>query len=289
MRRFLPSFLLVVSALTCVAQERVQDLIYHKEGGVAFTMDEFKPAKPNGIAVLWLISGGWFSDHKNITPLYAKPFTNAGITVFEVVHGSQPRYKIHEIQRQISRAVRYVRANAATFRIDPNRIGIAGGSAGGHLSLMAAGTGDDGDVKSPDLVERVSSRVQSVVALFPPVDFLNFGGPDRVPINQAGLSVFKPAFGVDPADPRETILKYLKEISPIYRVTPAFPPTLLIHGDKDFLVPLEQSQKFDAALSTNNVQRRLIVVHGAGHGGAAFLPYFKDMAEWFLTTLPAKK
>ena len=277
-----------LAALLASAQERVRDLVYLKEGGAVFTMDAFRPAKPNGIGVLFVVSGGWFSNHANINSDLAKPFTDRGITLFQVVHGSQPRYKIHEIQRQITRAVRYVRANAATYGVAPDRLGITGGSAGGQLSLMTAGTADDGRADATDPVDRASSRLQAVVALFPPTDFLNFGGSGRVPINEPAMGVFQPAFGVDPKGPRDKILAYLREISPIYRVTPAFPPTLLIHGDKDLLVPIEQSRRFDDALATAKVDHKLIVVTGAGHGGAAFLPSLVDEAEWFLTKLAPK-
>ena len=270
------------------APERVRDLVYLKQGGAAFTMDAFKPEKPNGIGVVLVVSGGWFSDHKSITEAVARPLTDRGITVFEVVHGSQPRYKIDEIERLIVRSVRYVRANAGAYRVDPKRIGITGGSAGGQLSLMAAGLGDDGDPDASDPVDRASSRVQSVVAFFPPTDFLNFGGPGVVPMDAPQMAVFRPAFGVSPDAPREKILAYLKSVSPAYLVTPAFPPTLLIHGDKDPLVPLEQSRSFEAKLKAAGVRTDLVVVPGAGHSGLAFVPYLKNEADWFLATLGPK-
>src|SRR5687767_14087869 len=117
----------------CSSQERVRDVIYMKSGGAAFTMDVFKPKDANGAAVIYLVSGGWFSDHGAINPAFAKSLNDEGFTVFEVVHGSQPRYKIPEIAKQVTRAVRFVRTNAAAYGVDPARLGITGASAGGHL------------------------------------------------------------------------------------------------------------------------------------------------------------
>src|SRR5690242_13866203 len=79
------------------AQSRTEDVIYMKSGGAAFTMDVFKPAKPNKAAVVFMVSGGWVSDHSMLASYgraIEKLFGDAGFTVFEVVHGAQPRYKV---------------------------------------------------------------------------------------------------------------------------------------------------------------------------------------------------
>ncbi len=261
------------------------DLIYLKQGGAAFTMDAFRPAKPNGIAVVSIVSGGWFSDHTGINPGLAKPFTDAGITVFQVVHGAQPRYKIPEIEAQIGRAVRYVRANAAKYGVAPNKIGIFGGSAGGHLSLMSAVLGDDGKPDATDPVEKVSSKPNAIVAFFPPTDMVNFGSPGRMPFKEPKYLVFTGAFPVKPDATAAELTTVAKALSPIYGVTPSFPPTLLIHGDKDDLVPLEQSQKMDEALGKAGVDHKLIVVPGGGHGSPGFVERMGDVVAWFLTKL----
>jgi len=88
--------------------------------------------------------GGWSSSHEFIAPKVAQPLLDRGYTVFAVVHGSNPRFQIPEIFEQMERSVRFIRHNAAVYGIDPNRIGVAGGSAGGHLSLMLATRGGPG-------------------------------------------------------------------------------------------------------------------------------------------------
>jgi len=80
----------------------------------------------------------------------------------------------------MNRSVRYIRYHAKDYGIDPDRIGITGGSAGGHLSLMMGTKPAPADEKSDDPVERTSSRVQAVACFFPPTDFLNYGEPGKI-------------------------------------------------------------------------------------------------------------
>ena len=115
--------------------ERISDLIYAKHDGVALTMDVFKPEKPNGAAVVKIVSGGWNSNHKGISD---GGWPRSGYTTFVVVHGTQPRFHIDEIVADLQRAIRFVRANAEKYGVNPNKIGVTGSSAGGHLSLMLA-------------------------------------------------------------------------------------------------------------------------------------------------------
>ena len=150
---------------------RVADIIYTKHDGVALTMDVFTPAKPNGAAVIKIISGGWNSNHNGISD---GGWTKHGFTTFVVVHGTQPRFHIGEIVGDLQRSVRFIRANAAKFGIDPNKIGVTGGSAGGHLSLMLGTRVLPANPKSKDPVEQVSSEVNAVACFYPPVDFLSW-------------------------------------------------------------------------------------------------------------------
>lgn len=265
LRRLTLSITLFALAATGFAQQHIKDVIYQKREGVALTMDVFKPEKPNGAAVIWVVSGGWVSNHESINPAISQLMNAQGLTVFQVVHGTQPRFVISEINDQIQRAVRFIRTNASTYGVDPNRIGISGASAGGHLSLLAAGLGKPGNPEASDPVDRASSEIQAVVALFPPTDFQNWGKQDYIPINAPALAVFRPAFGLKPNATQEDIKSLAEKISPITHVGSKFPPTLLIHGDKDMLVPLQQSQTFVESLKKANAPHQLIVVPGAGH------------------------
>jgi len=195
------------------AQTRISDVIYMKTGGAAFTMDVFKPARPNKAAVIFMVSGGWISDHsmlKSFGPDIEKLFGNAGFTVFEVVHGAQPRYKVAEIVDQVQTAVRFVHAHATDYGIDTNRVGVTGISSGGHLALMIAG--------SPD------SPVNAVAAISPPTDLANWGKPSFELIDAPQMSVFIPALGIDPKAPKSDTEALLRKLSPITYANPKYPP-----------------------------------------------------------------
>src|SRR5262245_5018581 len=132
---------------------RTQDVVYGRKDGTALTMDVFTPKeKANGAAIVWVMSGGWYSSHDWINPGMPKPFLDRGYTVFAVVHGSQPRYTIPDAVADLQRSIRFIRHNAKRFKIDPDRIGITGGSAGGHLSLMMGAAEAKGNPKAKDAV-----------------------------------------------------------------------------------------------------------------------------------------
>ncbi len=272
---------------------RQSDVIYGRKFGTALTMDIFRPAaKPNGAGVIVVISGGFVSAADNINPLFALPFTNRGYTVFAVLHGSQPRYSIPEIVTDLHRAVRFIRHHAKDYSIDPNRLGIAGASAGGHLSLMMGTAGTQGDPTARDPVDRESSRVQAVACFFPPTDFLNWGKSGDARINPMDhAKPFRPAFDfyevdkdvniwkpvTDPARRREIS----RDISPIYHVTADDAPTLIIHGDADPLVPLQQSEIIVEAFKKAGVDSKLVVKPKAAHGWPTILLDFNTLADWF--------
>jgi acetyl esterase/lipase len=270
------------------APTRVEDVIYGRKFGTALTLDVFKPARPNGIGALWMVSGGWFSSHDNINLGFVKPLTDRGQTVFAIVHGSQPKFSVPEILQDIHRATRFVRYHAREYGVDPDRLGICGGSAGGHLSLMQGTRGAEGDPNAKDPVDRVSSRVQAVACFFPPTDFLNYGKEGQEALTFDLLKPFYVAFGSIPTDPvkRQDLEK---ELSPIYWVTKATPPTLIIHGDADQLVPIQQSQRMMQKLEEAGVPHQLVVRPGKGHGWPTLGEDIPQLADWFEKYLPAGK
>jgi len=289
LRRSLAAFGLLVLATLGTAQERIKDVVYLDKDGQKLTMDVFKPAQPNGTAVIFLVSGGWFSSAASINPLIAKPLSDKGITVFEVVHGVQPKVLVPEIIKELQHAVRFIRTNASTYGIDPKKIGISGGSSGGHLSLMVAGTGDNGDRRAADPVDRASSKVQAVGVYFPPTDFANFGKTGQAAFDIPMLGIFMPAWGVTKDTPRDQINALVDSYSPIKFVNKNFPPTYIIHGDKDTLVPEQQSHIFIEALTKAKVPNVLVIAPGAGHDPLLIVsPQASKMADWFVATLNGK-
>lgn len=288
--------LVVVASATAWAADgdtftRRDDVIYGRKFGMALTMDVFTPKdNANGAAVIWTVSGGWFSAREAINLNFIKQLLDRGYTVFAVMHGSQPKFTIPEAVTDMNLAVRYIRAHAEEFKIDPNRIGISGGSAGGHLSLMVGAAGDAGDPNGKDAVAKTSSRVQAVACFFPPTDFLNYGTPGYAWLNRGPKDAFKAPmdFHVWNAELKifevvddATRLKIAAEVSPITHVSPDDPPTMIIHGDKDFLVPLQQSEVIIEKFKQAGVPCELIVKKGAAHGWAKWDDDMKSIADWF--------
>jgi acetyl esterase/lipase len=147
----------------------------------------------------------------------------------------------------VRRATRYIRLNAKEFGVDPDRIGVCGGSAGGHLSLMLGTSSDDGAKEPLDDVDRASDRVGAVVAYFAPVDLREWVGPNDQ----------FPALEFDP--------QLAESMSPLLHVSPDDAPTLLVHGDQDGLVKLDNSERILAAFQKEKVPCELLVLKGAGH------------------------
>jgi acetyl esterase/lipase len=280
---------------------RTKDVIYGRKYGTVLTMDVFTPKKDaNGAGLIWVVSGGWFSAHEVINPMFVKEFLKRGYVVFAVVHGSQPKYTIPEILEDMHRAVRFIRHHAKEYKIDPERLGIYGASAGGHLSLMQGTAGDKGKPDAKDPIAQASSRVQAVACFFPPTDFLNYGEKGKDALGRGTLVNFKAPFDFRTLDPKsksfvlitdeEKRLAIGRDISPINHVTPDDPPTLIIHGDADKLVPIQQAEIMVAKCKEAGVPTELVVRKGAGHGWVSFLSDFSILADWFDRHLrPAKK
>ena len=271
---------------------REEDVIYARKFGTALTLDVFTPqAEANGAAVVWAVSGGWFSSHEGIRPERIAEFLKRGYTVFAVVHGSQPRFTIPEAIADMQRAVRFVRHNAARWKIDPQRIGITGGSAGGHLSLSIGTRGDDGDPNAKDLVDRASSRVQAVGCFYPPTDFLNYGKPGENAIGRGVLENFKAPFAFLEFDAKARMFRPITDeaeitrigvqISPVTHVTADDAPALIIHGDADKLVPIQQAELIVARYEAVGVASQLVRKPGLAHGWPNMEPDFATIADWF--------
>ena len=250
----------------------VPDVVYGHKDGMALTLTVFKPASNgNGAGVLYVESGGWRSRWRPIEASRSRfdLLLSKGFTVFVVRHGSAPRYNAHEAYGDVQRAVRFVRQYAQTHDVDPDRLGVHGGSAGGQLSLMLGLAADSGDPTAEEELLRGSSQVAAVVAYYPPVDLRpqSQSDGDFPPVTTDSLFY---ANGAIPSAIERFSAVDLEEsvaasISPILHVSSDDPPTMLVHGDADTLVDLNTSQTIHAALQANNVATELIVIDGGKH------------------------
>jgi len=261
--------------------ERTDNLVYRQRQGKELTIDVVRPAHPNGLGVLLLVSGGWKSGKNSFRPWMAAPLLRHGYTIFAVFHLSQPKATVMEINDDMHRAVRFIRHHAREYGVDPNRLGVTGGSAGGHLSLLLA-TRDEPLPKDQqhDAVDRESSAVQAVAIFFPVTDLLNLGDSTENLHDGGPPKSFVKAFG-----PESTNLAVWKvighDLSPIFQIHSNLPPTLIYHGDADTLVPLDQSQRYQAAARKLGNTVELVVHHHGGHGWLSMVWDIQRFADWF--------
>ncbi|MFN8305467.1 MAG: prolyl oligopeptidase family serine peptidase [Ferruginibacter sp.] len=296
-------FLLVccLFALNTIAQDSLpytkNETIYGRKDGMALTMTVLTPKKKvNGKAIIYVLSGNWISSERMLDAFSERTglYIDAGYTLFGVMVGCQPRYAIPDEIEDLKRAVRFVRYHAANYQIDPDRIGITGSSSGGHLSLMIATSDNVINSKSKDPVDKVSSRVQAAAVFYPPTDFLNYGKANTFSqVSQAGLAFMGLAGAFDFKVFSDSTRTYVsitdmekkreiaKEISPITHVSSDDPPVLIIHGNKDFVVPMQQSESIIAKFKEMKVPCHFIMREGGAHGWPNRDVEEKNFIDWF--------
>jgi acetyl esterase/lipase len=260
--------------------QRTDGVVYSQRQGRDLTIDVVRPAKPNGIGVLLLVSGGWKSSVGSFRPWMTAPLLRRGYTIFAVYHISQPQVTVMEITEDMHRAVRFVRHHAREYGIDPHQLGVTGGSAGGHLSLMLATRGGAGPADAAEAVERESSAVQAVAIFYPVSDLLNLGESTENLHDGGPPKSFVKGFG--PNSTNLAVWKVIgRDLSPIYHVHSNLPPTLIYHGDADTLVPLDQSQRYLAEAQQAGGLVKLVVHPGGGHGWLSMLWDVRQFGKWF--------
>ncbi len=241
------------------AGEVLPDVVYCSPDGVDVTLDLYFPPeevpRPWPVA-LYIHGGAWIHGDKRRGAGYVEvePLRQAGFAVAAVNYRLAPAFTFPAMIEDVKCAVRFLRAHAAEYGLDPQRVGVWGGSAGGHLAALL-GTSDAtaGWDVGPYLEQ--SSRVQAVVDMFGPTDLPTLFAATESP--EKWLTIFGATSLQDPV---------LVAASPVYQVTSDDPPFLILHGDQDQVVPPEQSQILFEALQEAGVPAELVWVHHAGHG-----------------------
>jgi acetyl esterase/lipase len=295
MRHILNLFLLFVAMTlqfkNCTADEPTyiqhENIVYAEAHGIGLLMDIFTPrGDSNGLAIIDVMSGAWHSDRGKINDhKRARTFEilcGKGYTVFAIRPGSVTKFSAKEMVDNLNQGILWAKKHAAEYKIDPDRMGMMGASAGGHLACLATVTA----ASSPEGngADEASTRVQAVAVFFPPTDFLDFGGKpaDADSDNRIGKLVRALAFpnGIENLS-EEQRSEALKQISPARLVTKQLPPFLLIHGDADPDVPLQQSEKMVAALIQAGVPAQLIIKPGGAHPWPTIHEEVAILANWF--------
>jgi acetyl esterase/lipase len=268
--------------------KQTENLVFHEVHGIGILMDIFEPtAGKNHLAVVDVASGSYFSDRGKIRQhqkfrVYDE-FCEKGYTVFVVRPGSMTKWAIPEMADHIKMGIRWVRSHDDEYGLDTKRMGIVGASAGGHLASLVALTGDEGIANSKDPLLRESCQVQACAAFFPPADFLAWGDVQVDPDKTPGVPLmFKNILFAGPAVPRspDRLRDQMMKISPAHQVKSTSPPFLLFHGDKDPVVPLQQSKIFFSKLQEKGVDSQLIIKEGGEHPWPTLHEEVKVAVEW---------
>ena len=236
------------------------DIEYARVGEKSLQLDLYLPreAKAPLPLVVWIHGGAWLGGNRRNPP--ALSFVSSGYAIasisYRLSHEAIFPAQIHDCKA----AIRSLRANANKYGLDPDRIGVWGSSAGGHLVALLGTSGDVRELEGDVGTIGVSSRVQAVCDWFGPTDFLKMG---------------KNAIDHDAPDSPEAKLiggpirqnkQKVTAANPISYVTQDDPPFLIMHGDKDDVVPINQSQLLHEALKKAGVPVTCETVEGAGHG-----------------------
>lgn len=243
-----------------------RDLPYVTGGHERQKLDLYLPKAGEKLPLIIRIHGGaWLAGSKEMEG--AEDYIHNGFAVASINYRLSQHAVFPAQIQDCKAAVRYLRANAQKYNLDPNRFGVWGPSAGGHLAALL---GTTGDVNEFDVGENlsVSSRVQAVADYFGPTDFLQMEAhrlPGGMRHNAADSPESKLIGG-----PIEDNPEKVAKANPITYITKDTPPFLIVHGDKDPLVPHYQSELLEAALKKAGVSVTFYTVKDGGHGG------FKD-------------
>ncbi len=245
----------------------LRDVAYVENGHERQKLDLYVPEKASTPMplIIWIHGGGWAAGSKDGCPPLRGGFIERGYAVASVGYRLSGHAVFPAQIEDCKAAIRWLRAHAKEHNIDPQKFGVWGSSAGGHL---VAFTGTSGDVKPFDVGANLeqSSRVQAVCDYYGPTDFNVFTTTPGYESHAAENSPESRLLGGKVADNRDKAAR----VNPITYVSGDDPPFLIVHGDKDPTVPINQSQLLFDALKKSGLSAHFHTIHGAGHGGPGF-------------------
>lgn len=261
------------------------NVVYTEGDGIGLLMDVFAPIKSagpgRGLGIACVTSGAWKSDRGMVEAHRKFGFFDVlcrrGYIVFAIRPGSITLFTAEQMLAHTRTGIRYIKGHATEYAIDPERLGMVGVSAGGHLALLAATCAEPAEPDAEDPLRRFSTQVRAVGVFCPATDFLDWGGKKYGLDLMEGQLVFRD--GIE-GKPEQQIDEAAKRISPFYQVRPGLPPFLLIHGDADSLVPVQQSEKFVDAVRKVNGSAELIVKQGGDHSWPTVREEIEKLADW---------
>jgi acetyl esterase/lipase len=281
------SFLKIISFLFLVCYgfeikaqaDSTKNIMYAEVGSRKLLLDLYKPAgKQNPYLIVWVHGGAWHSGSKDNPPL---GLLSAGYAIasldFRLSTEAPFPAQIHDIKA----AIRFLRGNVNGYRTD--KIIIAGSSSGGHLVALVGTTNNDSYYEGTiGNFLKESSAVQGIIDFYGPTNFLTI----LTQSTPHGISVRAPALEILLGKPLEQVPELAKKASPVFQIDKNDPPILIIHGDQDNQVPVNQSLELMAAYKKTGLLWQLEIVPGAGHGdNIYYTKEFQPVLEKFLATV----
>ncbi len=249
------------------------DVPYIQDGDEAQRLDIYYPEKPPKEPLPLIVhihGGGWMGGSK--FPCDVRRMTAQGYVVASVEYRFSQKAKFPAQIQDCQAAIRWLRANAKRYHINPDKVGVVGGSAGGHLSALVGVTGGKKVFAAIGGNEGQSDAVACVVDIFGPKNFASVIEQAEKDPNVKNIFKFN-----TPSDPYSELIgaklsdkEKTSAVSPITYVDKSCPPTLILHGTHDALVPYAQSEEFAAAMTKSGASVWLQKFPGGGHGGGAF-------------------
>jgi len=239
-----------------------RNLVYARAGSKDLLLDLYLPERATGLlpVILWVHGGAWRGGNKENSPAIRQ--AGRGYAAASINYRLSQEAIFPAQIEDCKAAVRWLRANAARYNLDPNRIGVWGASAGGHLVALLGTSGGVKDLEGDLGNANYSSRVQAVVDFFGPTDFLEMGKfPSKI-AHYAPDSPESQLLGGPVLENKEKA----RRANPITYISKDDPPFLIMHGDQDQSVPLNQSELLTEALKKAGIEVTCEVVRGAGHG-----------------------
>lgn len=241
-----------------------RDVVYERVGRVELRLNLALPGKGLGPfpAVVCIHGGGWYQGDRRDMDEMTELLARRGYVAASVSYRLAPSARFPAQLEDCKAAVRWLRANAAKYRINPDRIGALGPSAGGHLACLLGVTGEQDEPTRANGEREPSSRVQAVVSFFGRTDFTRKTWPDELE-----RKIFVPLIGASFEDQPGLY----RRISPITHVSRTAAPFLLFHGSEDKLVPPRDATDMAEKLRTAGVSATSVIVEGAGHGSGDWI------------------
>jgi len=261
----------------------LRDLVYERVNGAVLTLDLYCPEKVSGSlpVIVWIHTGGWSKGRKERCPAVA--LVQDGYAVASIDYRLTSTAPFPAQIEDCKAAVRWLRANASTYHLDPDHIGVWGHSAGGHLAALLGTSGGVRELEGTGDNMSYSSRVQAVCDVAGPSDLVRLYQEASQSRGDKSGKVMSDIAALVGSSAEQNVTTSTAA-SPIHYVSKDDPPFLLIHGENDATIPVTQAESFAAALKAAGVETTLEIANGRGHGagGPNSQPMIKAFFDKYL-------